>query len=961
MRRIWWISFPLLLATSAAGLWWRWPHLQLARAESALRAIPAPHSLYWPGYEPGTPPLTLAERAEALARLATSIEAAERRLGPTPRSLYLRGRLASLRGGASEAIRLCRLAALLEPADAGLQMAHGVALGIRAGAENRALDWATAADVLLAAAELPGFPALGYADLAQVSEQLPAPHAALAAWKKAAADPALQSVFAGNVQRVENEFRARQERIAEVAERRQPSRDVPGSAELLLQIALTDWLPRRAEFAADLDRLAAFLRTQRRDATLADLLRAAPQAAADQALARAVDATVRGDYSAAAESGLAASGLYAANGNAAGQALAALHASLGLRRSNRAGECLVPASLALKLATARAYPWAALRAAQEAMACKATQQVIDVQLEREDLAARSQASSYLDLELRGLSMLVEPSRGFTAPAESWARGQRGFTSYWRSTLPAPFSTNFYSPLGLMAESFGYTRLATLLFEEAMAAMDGHPNQWLRDAIRSDFFRLNPSVQRPGRVTSEVEAASREVAAGQARLALSRLAKVTQGAEFPYRQLDLYERMNLLPVLGRALWSQGQRTEALRHFRAVVDESVATVQALKGRRQRYATTLTVAPAWRQLVDAELATVGAEASLRTWQTFRTLPNPGQAISLSTPAGEARLAIALLPAGPAVWWSDAQGIAVTRLAIPDLVNRSQRFAALAANPDSPLPAVQESARELYRLILGPFEERLANVRTLVIDPDGPLAVLPWGALLDAQGRALLSRVALIQTIGWGSPAVSPPNPDWQPALVVAEPAVAPHDRARFPILAAARGEAERLRELFPHHLYLSGDGANVAALQQELAHHRLFHFAGHGVANGGNGALVLAGEPLLGTRLITANEIAELDLRTLRLATLAACSSGTGEDRGAVNVESLVQAFLDAGAGQVLASRWNVDSSATSQVMRGFYLALRQGASPAVALREATVASIASQPHPYYWAPFQLYGHP
>jgi CHAT domain-containing protein len=147
----------------------------------------------------------------------------------------------------------------------------------------------------------------------------------------------------------------------------------------------------------------------------------------------------------------------------------------------------------------------------------------------------------------------------------------------------------------------------------------------------------------------------------------------------------------------------------------------------------------------------------------------------------------------------------------------------------------------------------------------------------------------------------------------------------------------------------------------LQQQLTRHRLFHFAGHGVANGGNGALVLAGEPLVGTRLITAAEIGELDLRVLRLATLAACSSAAGEDRGAVNVESLVQAFLDAGTGQVLAGRWSVDSHATSRVMQRFYQRLKDGATPAAALRDAAlgVAGDPREQHPYYWAAFQVFG--
>ncbi len=963
MRKLWWVASLLVLVAAALG--WRWPYLQLARAEAALSTSPAPHSLYWPGYEPGPSPITLPEQVEALASLAGAIESAESRLGPTPRSLYLRGRLASQRGATGEAIRLLRLAALLDSDDASLQMAYGVGLAIRAASENRAIDWATAANVLIEASERPGFPPLGYANLAEVSEQLPAPHSALEYWKNAAstADSAMRPAFQQRVQQAGAEARTRLQRVARVVAGRQPSRDVSGSAELLLQLALTDWLPRRAEFAADLTRVAEYLGTQQTDPMLRDLLRPAPLPAADQALSRATQANVTGDYQVAAEAGLEAGKLYAGAGNLAGQVLAGVQASLGLRRTSRAAECRAIAEDARRLTKNHGYRWAALRAEHEALACRARQQNGDLQAEREELAARSQTSGFLDVELRAESSLVEPSRGFTAPVESWERAQRGLAGYWRSTLPAPFAVNFYSPLGLMAESFGYSRLASLLFREAMAAMESSPNQWLREAIRADFFRLDPSAQLPGPVTSEIEAASRDLLAGLGKQALARLQGVIKGAAFPYRELDHYDRLALLPVMGRVLWQQGDRSAAMRHYRALLDETVARVSALKGRRQRYSTTVAVGPAWRLLTDAQMETEGGSAALRTWQTFRTLPNPGQSVNLSAPPGEVRLAVALLPMGPVVWFADAQGIAVKRIARSDLVRRCDRFAALVATADSPLPAVNESARELYDLLVQPFEARLAGAHTLVIDADGPLSMLPWGALRDGRGRSLLSRLAIVQTTGWGSPAVRQPATEWQPALVVAEPSVDPRDRARFPVLMAARSEAERLLQVFPKNLYLSGTSASVGALQSELGRYHLFHFAGHGVTNGGNGALVLAGEPPGGTRLITATEIAALDLRQLHLATLAACSSGAGEDRGAVNVESLVQAFLDAGTSQVLAARWNVDSEATSQVMQGFYAGLRQGIAPAAALRASAllVERNPQQHHPYYWAAFQLFGQP
>ena len=967
MRKLWWLA-PTLTLIVAIG-WWRWPHFQLARAEGALNDFPAPNSLYWPGQSAGSPVLSDAAKATALAQVTRALESADARLGQTPRSFYLRGRLASLRGAHAEAVRLMRLATLLDSDNATLQMAYGVSLGLRAAAEHRSIDWATAANALMEASELPGFPALGFANLAEVSAQLPAPQVAIDYWKKAAAsvNDSRKTIFIQRLQAAEGEARGRRERVAQVASRRVPSRDIPGSAELLLHLALSEWLPRRAEFDAELSRLALYFRTELTDPVLHDLLAAPTNDLADQALGRASLANAAGEYSTAAEAGVEAGILYARAGNAAGQAVSGVQASYALRRSGRSAECLPLAERSRQIGFANGYRWVDLRAQQESAACKSRQRVIDMLSESESLVARIQGSGFLDLELRANSALVEPFHAFTAPVESWERGHRGLAVYWRSVLPAPFATNFYSPLGMMAESFGYSRLAALLFRESMAVMEGHPNQWLRAAIRSDFFRLDPSAKLPGETTNEIESASQDIAAGQADRALVRLRRVTNGAEFPYRQLDHDSRIMLLPMMGRAFWQQGNRPEALRHYRVLVEETVAIVNALRGRRQRHATALEIGPAWRLLTEAQLDTEGATAALRTWQTFRTLANPAQPIRLSPPSGEAWLAVALLPSGPVVWWADAQGLALHRIGQPQLTRLAQRFAALVANPGSPLAIVNQSGRELYDLLIAPFESRFAGARTLIVDPDGPLAVLPWGALRDREGRALLSRIAVVQTIGWGSAPVLRPSLDWpldwQPALVVAEPAVDPRDRPRFPVLSAGLVEAAHLRYLFPQHLYLSGAGARVEALQQQLSHHRLFHFAGHGVANGGNGALVLAAEPRVGTRLITAAEIADLDLHALRLATLAACSSGAGEDGGSVNVESLVQAFLDAGTSQVLASRWNVDSRATAQMMERFYDRLQQGIAPAAALREAALA-VAQDPlqqHPYFWAAFQLFGLP
>jgi CHAT domain-containing protein len=104
--------------------------------------------------------------------------------------------------------------------------------------------------------------------------------------------------------------------------------------------------------------------------------------------------------------------------------------------------------------------------------------------------------------------------------------------------------------------------------------------------------------------------------------------------------------------------------------------------------------------------------------------------------------------------------------------------------------------------------------------------------------------------------------------------------------------------------------------------------------------------------------------MDLSNLDLAVLASCSSGIGEQTGAVNLDSLVRSFLEAGAKRVIAARWNVNSPATARMMSEFYETLiQQRQRPAAALRRAalTVRQQSLYAHPYYWAGFQVFGVP
>ena len=105
-----------------------------------------------------------------------------------------------------------------------------------------------------------------------------------------------------------------------------------------------------------------------------------------------------------------------------------------------------------------------------------------------------------------------------------------------------------------------------------------------------------------------------------------------------------------------------------------------------------------------------------------------------------------------------------------------------------------------------------------------------------------------------------------------------------------------------------------------------------------------------------IITAEEIAMLDLRNTELVVLSACETAIG-----VNLQEgfggLVRAFKNAGVKSVLASLWKVPDDATAKLMTSFYKIFLSGTEMHLALKMAQKEVSKLYPDPYYWASFIL----
>jgi CHAT domain-containing protein len=70
-------------------------------------------------------------------------------------------------------------------------------------------------------------------------------------------------------------------------------------------------------------------------------------------------------------------------------------------------------------------------------------------------------------------------------------------------------------------------------------------------------------------------------------------------------------------------------------------------------------------------------------------------------------------------------------------------------------------------------------------------------------------------------------------------------------------------------------------------------------------------------------------------------------------------LVQAFLFAGASNVMGTLWQVEDVGTSRLMQRFYTELASGRSAAEALARSQRAALreSATSHPFYWSGFTL----
>ncbi len=349
------------------------------------------------------------------------------------------------------------------------------------------------------------------------------------------------------------------------------------------------------------------------------------------------------------------------------------------------------------------------------------------------------------------------------------------------------------------------------------------------------------------------------------------------------------------------------------------------------------------------------------------------------------------------------------------------------------APLADVDKAGRDVRRLLWLPLEAAIGKQTHVLVAPDGAIGFVPFAAIPGSEPNSFLlekytfsvlpipqflinllsppksgdTRLLTVGVVDYDAEPGKSATPKWvDPATRVRAATSSKWTElpaTRQEILAVADSFKEKFEEAPVKELRKKE--ATEANVRMWMEKSRYVHFATHGffaqppVGEGnrsGTGTmnarglhpglltgLVFAGanRPLAVDQddgILTALEIADLDLRKVELAVLSACETGLGTVANGEGVLGLQRAFQVAGAKSVVSSLWSVSDDATSKLMAKFCENLWQEKMPrAQALRHAQLWMLkesgfrsvkrvdlkgeeSTVAPPYFWAAFVLSGN-
>jgi CHAT domain-containing protein len=416
------------------------------------------------------------------------------------------------------------------------------------------------------------------------------------------------------------------------------------------------------------------------------------------------------------------------------------------------------------------------------------------------------------------------------------------------------------------------------------------------------------------------------------------------------------------------------------MRLVIDEGEARQAFLAWRQAPYLGVAAAHASLGRPVEALVAVEGARARTlldliddeggRAWLASTT--DTQTAIRQVLPEGTA--AMEFVVESERVWTylvkstADGLQVQVVKLAHTpaDVTTLATRFADGVATRDL---GFASAGQALYTALLAPHEAWLADVKHLVLVPDGVLWRVPFQALRPAGGSFLIERMAVSYAPSLAARAALQARAAGRPVkpagtlLALGDPQLA----AEFsrPALPQARREVRAIAGLYgaTRGRVFVGDEATSEALRSHAPNASVLHIATHGVLEDAapmSSHVLLAGSE----SRFEARDWLDLKLNA-DLVVLSACQTARGALGGGEGIVGLAWGVFASGASSAIVSQWEVDSASTTSLMIALHkqLIAQQDSvlAPADALRSAARSMLADARyrHPFYWAGFVAIG--
>lgn len=255
----------------------------------------------------------------------------------------------------------------------------------------------------------------------------------------------------------------------------------------------------------------------------------------------------------------------------------------------------------------------------------------------------------------------------------------------------------------------------------------------------------------------------------------------------------------------------------------------------------------------------------------------------------------------------------------------------------------------------------------QNLLVLPDGPLAFVPFAALLTEIPKTDRFKnfpfLVLERQVTYGHSA-SILSYDGQPtSRTVPIAAFAPFSDGTspqpYPKLAFAQDELQEITDSYTTDLRRDST-ATLAAFRRLGSSKGILHLSTHAIASTETEAASVA----FYDQSLTLQELYRTEIDA-DLVVLSACQTNVGKSLAGEGVMSLGRAFRQAGAGSVIASLWNVNTRSGGRILTDFYAQLNEGLTKGAALNAAQQNYLRNpeirdtDKSPYYWASLTYYG--